>query len=74
MKKLVVIFASLIFSGCATEKDDRICLDWKAVEETRRKCVPLYGDLICSDETIVRNVCKLYHVEPLKEEENASKI
>lgn len=72
MKKLTIIFAFLIFSGCATEKDDRICLDWKTVKETKQKCVPLYGNIICAEETVVRNICKLYHVEPLKEEENAS--
>ena len=72
MKKLTIIFAFLIFSGCATEKDDRICLDWKTVKETEQKCVPLYGNIICAEETVVRNICKLYHVEPLKEEENAS--
>lgn len=72
MKKLTIIFAFLIFSGCATEKDERICLDWKTVKETKQKCVPLYGNIICAEETVVRNICKLYHVEPLKEEENAS--
>ena len=72
MKKLAIVFASLILSGCATEKDDRICLDWRTVEITKQKCIPVYGNLICADETVVRNICELYHVEPLKEEENAS--
>ena len=72
MKKLAVIFAFLLFSGCATEKDDRICLDWRVVETTKQKCIPMYGNLICAEETVVRNICELYYVEPLKEEENAS--
>ena len=73
MKKLAVIFASLILSGCVTEMDDRICLKWKTKEVIKEKCIPLYGALICADEQRTESRCVLYEtIEPLKEEENAS--
>ena len=73
MNKLTVILALFSLSGCATEIDDRICLEWKTREVIKEKCIPLYGALICADEQRTESRCVLYEtIEPLKEEENAS--
>lgn len=68
-----VSFIAGVIVGCTTPvRDDRICLDWDTVEETRQRCIPMYGNIICADETVVRRICKFYHVEPIREEENAN--
>ena len=39
----------LLLAGCAsTEKGE--CLDWDVREEVWEKCVPLYGNLVCTQE------------------------
>lgn len=58
------ILPVVMVAGCATQEDDRICLEWKHQIEIREKCVPMYGTLICADEEKVRYWCVLYD-EPI---------
>ena len=57
---LRILSLSLLVLGGCVSTDDRICLDWRVTTETREKCVPLYGAMICADEQVTRNTCTLY--------------
>jgi hypothetical protein len=73
MKKYILYF--IFLSACTAVEDDRICLDWESREMIRKKCIPMYGALICADERKVEHRCVLYDIiEPVKEEENASEV
>ena len=42
-------FLLLLLAGCvSTERGE--CLDWDVREEVREKCVPLYGQIVCTEE------------------------
>jgi len=64
------ILPVVMVTGCATQEDDRICLDWETRTEIKERCVPMYGNLICADEERVRQWCVLYEeLQPPKQED-----
>lgn len=62
MKKTLAILLSLCYTGCSVneEKDDRTCIDWGSYTTVQERCIPLYGQLICSSEEVTKMYCKLY--------------
>ena len=47
--------------GCtAVQEDDRVCIDWDSTVEVVERCVPLYGNMVCTTEEKARYWCKLY--------------
>ena len=64
MRKITIAFlASLMYTGCSTVENDRVCIDWRSREVVREKCIPLYGQLICSSEIKTELYCVLYDEE-----------
>lgn len=61
----VKIFIALgLFVGLGScinqgEKEEIICLEYKAISTVEEVCKPLYGSLICSDVESVRLICIL---------------
>ena len=70
MRKFLVYLFLLGDVGCtAAEQEDRVCIDWKVKEVVKQKCVPMYGTLICGEDTQVKNTCILY-MEPVVKRES----
>lgn len=53
------LFLFLLLAGCTAVEDKRDCIDWVYYTDIVEKCVPLYGQIICSEHEITRYVCKL---------------
>ena len=61
----VILVTLILLGGCtAVQEDDRICLDWDYSVEQVERCIPMYGNLICSTEEKTRYWCKLYEEAP----------
>lgn len=47
--------------GCVNqgEKEEIICLEYKAISTVEEVCRPMYGNLICADVESVRLICIL---------------
>lgn len=61
----VILVTLILLGGCtAVQEDDRICLDWDYAVEQVERCIPMYGNLICSTEEKTRYWCKLYEEAP----------
>lgn len=57
----VMLITLILLGGCTTvQEDDRICIDWDSTVELVERCVPLYGNMICTTEEKARYWCKLY--------------
>lgn len=41
------------------EKEEVICLEYKAISTVEEVCTPIYGNLICGDVESVRLICVL---------------
>ena len=41
-------------------EDDRMCIDFGSRTIVKNQCMPVYGNLICSDEEVTETYCKLY--------------
>lgn len=56
-------FLLLLLAGCAsTERGE--CLDWDIKQEIWEKCIPFYGQLICSEEVRHTYKCVLREEKP----------
>ena len=61
----VKIFIALsLFVGLGScinqgEKEEVICLEYKAISTIEEVCTPMYGNLICGDVESVRLICVL---------------
>ena len=64
MRCLVPLFALF---GCVGEPDTRMCADYDSRTTVKERCIPLYGQLICSEEETTEVYCKLYFEEEEKE-------
>lgn len=51
-------FLLLLLAGCATQPEG-ICIEWDIRETTREKCIPLYGQMICSEQIVHTYQCVL---------------
>ena len=61
MRKITIaLLSGLLYTGCSTVEDDRICLDWDSVVEVVEDCTPLYGNIICVTKEKSRYWCVLY--------------
>lgn len=61
----VIIVTLILLGGCtAVQEDDRICLDWDYTVEQVERCIPMYGNMICTTEEKTRHWCKLYEEAP----------
>jgi len=61
MRKITIaLFFNLLYTGCSTVDDDRICLDWDSSIEVVEDCTPLYGNIICVVKEKPRYWCVLY--------------
>jgi len=56
----IAFFFSLMYTGCSTVEDDRICIDYGSFTTVEEKCIPLYGAIICSEREVTKTYCKLY--------------
>ena len=57
----VMLITLILLGGCTTvQEDDRICIDWDSTVEVVERCVPLYGNMVCTTEEKARYWCKLY--------------
>lgn len=57
----VMLITLILLGGCTTvQEDDRMCLDWDSTVELVERCVPMYGNMICTTEEKARYWCKLY--------------
>jgi hypothetical protein len=52
-----VFFA--VLAGCVTPEEKGDCLDWEVLELVQEKCIPLYGNLICTEQVVHRYHCIL---------------
>lgn len=53
------LLLSLLLVGCTAVEEKGDCIDWTYYTDVVEKCVPLYGQIICSEHEITRYVCKL---------------
>jgi hypothetical protein len=61
MRKITIaLLSGLLYTGCSTVEDDRICIDFGSYTLVKEKCVPMYGALICMDQEVTETYCKLY--------------
>ena len=61
MRKITIaLLSGLLYTGCSTVEDDRICLDWDSIVEIVEECTPLYGNIICVTKEKPRYWCVLY--------------
>ena len=60
MKRVLLL---LLLTGCTIEPDTRLCADYGSRTYVRERCVPLYGQLICSEEEVTEVYCKRYFEE-----------
>lgn len=60
MKRLLIL---LLLSGCATERDTRMCADWGSFVTREERCTPLYGALVCVEQDVTKHYCKRYFEE-----------
>lgn len=49
----------LLLAGCTAVEEKGDCIDWNYYTDVVEKCVPLYGQIICTEHEITRYVCKL---------------
>ena len=64
MKKLLPL---LLLTGCVTEPDTRICVDYGSYTIVKERCIPMYGALICANEEVTEVFCKRYFEEETEE-------
>lgn len=55
----ILSLSLLVLGGCASV-DDRICLEWTVHKIETTECIPMYGQLICSDTIKTRHACVMY--------------
>jgi len=61
MRKITIaLLASLMYTGCSTVDDDRICIDYGTLTTVEERCIPLYGAIICTEKEVTKTYCKLY--------------
>ena len=61
MRKITIaLLFGLLYTGCSTVEDDRICIDFGSYTLVKEKCVPMYGALFCMDQEVTETYCKLY--------------
>ena len=61
MRKITIaLLSGLLYTGCSTVEDDRICMDYGSFTWVKEKCTPMYGTLICMDQEVTETYCKLY--------------
>ena len=61
MRKITIaLFFVLMYTGCSTVDDDRICIEFGSYQTVKQRCIPMYGQLICADEEVTETYCKLY--------------
>ena len=49
----------LLVTGCVTQ-EERECLDFKTIQYGIVECIPMYGNMLCSDTVKTSVVCMRY--------------
>lgn len=60
--KIFIAFSLFVGLGSCInqgEKEEIICLEYKAISTVEEVCRPIYGNLICADVESVRLICVL---------------
>lgn len=61
MRKITIaLLSGLLYTGCSTVDDDRICIDYGSFRTVEERCIPLYGAIICQEQEVTKTYCKLY--------------
>jgi len=61
MRKITIaLLSGLLYTGCSTVDDDRICLDFGSFRTVEERCIPHYGAIICQEQEVTKTYCKLY--------------
>lgn len=49
----------ILVAGCAVP-ENKNCLDWKHYKTRQQTCTPIYGNLICVEQDVIKHYCVLW--------------